>query len=121
MTLDEAAQPGRPADEDDTFGVSAQRVEDRVVLEMTGELDISGTELALSAARSALEAQPLPTTLQVDGGGLEFVDSSGIAALLRIRDLAAAANVPFVVTEASVSFRRVIELAGLEGTFFPPA
>jgi anti-anti-sigma factor len=120
-TLEETEQPDALVDGDDDFGVSVRRVDERAVVEMTGELDLYGADLAISAARAALEAQPLPTGLEIGVGGLGFVDSSGLAALLSIRELAMGADVPFAITNASASVRRVVEVSGLNDIFFPSA
>jgi anti-anti-sigma factor len=121
LTLDEPQQPDALVDEDEVFGVSIRRVDDRAVVVMTGELDLDGSDQAISAARSALDAQPLPTSLEIDAGGLDFVDSSGIAALLSIRELAMAVDVPFAIAKASSPVRRVVDVTGLHDVLFSPA
>jgi anti-sigma B factor antagonist len=101
------------ADIPDLLVVTPHRRGRRAVIEIAGELDLDGQGLLLSAAESALDQPPPPIRLDIDADGVEFMDSSGLAALLRIREKAELAEVTFHVTRASSEFRRVVDLAGL--------
>jgi anti-anti-sigma factor len=85
------------------------------VLAVSGDLDISGVEDFLSHASRLLDLDT--HVIDVDLGGVTFVDSSGLGALVRLQKRANAdgrqlrlANVPRPVT-------RVLELTGLTDLF----
>jgi anti-anti-sigma factor len=78
-----------------------------------GEFDMSGTGTFWANVSEAIAARPQSIT--VEAARLEFIDSSGLLALMRARDAATEAGVAFRVREASPAFRRVVELTGAEG------
>jgi anti-anti-sigma factor len=81
-----------------------------VVLTVTGEVDLGSVAALQEAVDRALALQP--PELAFDLSGLRFMDSSGIAVLLR-----AAARIGTVqVRNPSAVVRRVIELTGLAGS-----
>jgi anti-anti-sigma factor len=81
-----------------------------VVLALSGELDLSTVGPLNAAVQDAVERKP--DALIFDLAGLTFMDSSGIAALLR-----AVGSVNTVqVRNPSGIVRRVIELSGLAQT-----
>lgn len=84
------------------------------VVRLTGEIDISNAE----PIGDALDAIVGPDARQVvvDLDGLDFMDSAGIAMLLRI-----AARVDVVeIRNPSEVMRRIIECTGLTGIFRMP-
>jgi anti-anti-sigma factor len=78
---------------------------------LDGELDMAGLARFWGCVSTVLAPHPL--SLAVDVRGLSFIDSSGLAALLRARDAAAEAHVAFRVDEPSPPLRRVAELTGV--------
>ena len=77
------------------------------IVTVSGELDISNAEVL--AATVAVLTDEHPERLVFDLSGLRFMDSAGIAVLLR-----AAAKVKSVLLrEPSPAVRRVVELTGL--------
>jgi anti-sigma B factor antagonist len=79
---------------------------------LSGELDMTGTERFWAHVSEAVEAHPVSIT--VLARGLDFIDSSGLVALLRARDAAREAEVGFQVRDPSPALRRIAELTGLE-------
>jgi anti-anti-sigma factor len=69
---------------------------------LSGEFDMT----------EAVEAHPVSIT--VVARGLNFIDSSGLVALLRARDAAREAGVRFHVRDPSPALRRIAELTELE-------
>lgn len=96
------------------FTVRARRSGDLAVLAIVGELDLDSQELLATTAQAVLEEPPPPARLEIDATGIEFVDSSGLATLLRIREQAGDADIPFGVSKSSLRFERVVSLAGLD-------
>jgi anti-sigma B factor antagonist len=100
---------------DDAFALGAVEAAGNVagvpVVRLTGEIDISNAE----PIGDALEAIVGPDARQVvvDLEGLQFMDSAGIAMLLRT-----AARVDEVeIRNPSDVMRRIIECTGLTGVF----
>jgi anti-anti-sigma factor len=79
------------------------------IISLSGDLDISNVK-DLDGAVASLTADP-PERLIIDTSDLRFMDSAGIAVLLRV-----AAQVPTVqIRNPSKAVRRVIEVTGLTG------
>jgi len=79
----------------------------RVVVE--GELDMATSERLWSVLSGALADSSSPV-VRLEFGGVTFMDSSGLAALLRVVD----AGREVVLGGAGESVRRVVEATGLE-------
>jgi anti-anti-sigma factor len=81
------------------------------VVRLVGEIDISNTE-PIGDALDAIVGREARRVV-VDVSGLDFMDSAGIAMLLRV-----AARVDAVeIRNPSVVMRRIIESTGLSGVF----
>jgi anti-anti-sigma factor len=77
-----------------------------------GEFDMTGTARFWASVSEALSTHPPSVT--VEARGLTFIDSSGLAALIRAREAADAAGVAFRVDEPSPPLRRSAEVHGVE-------
>ena len=81
---------------------------------VTGELDAS-TSPSLAAAVAEL---PVGSgQIDVDLGGVTFIDSSGLRVLIALSDRATADGRKVVVSGASNPVRRLFEITGLESVF----
>lgn len=93
----------------------AQRHElDVTYLEVVGELDLLDAIELGEAGRQALT--PDCRVLRIDLSGVTFIGSSGLAALIAIRNEALAAH-ELILDNVPSSFRRVLELSGLSSVF----
>jgi anti-anti-sigma factor len=81
----------------------------RLHVGLAGELDIASLPDVAPQMDALLARDPQP--VQVDLEGLEFLDSSGIAVLIRIANHFH----PVEVRNATPAVRRVIEVLGLAG------
>jgi anti-anti-sigma factor len=79
---------------------------------VVGEFDMTGTARFWASVSEALATHP--PSITVEARGLTFIDSSGLAALLRAREAADEAGVAFGIREPSPPLRRVAELHGVE-------
>jgi anti-anti-sigma factor len=79
---------------------------------VAGSLDRHSSASFRECVGEALGARP--AFVVVDARGLTFVDSSGMAALVRARHAASEAGVTFRVSDASPALRHVAEDAGFE-------
>jgi anti-sigma B factor antagonist len=75
-----------------------------------GEFDMTVTESFWAHVSEALETQPVSIT--VEARGLTFIDSSGLAALIRACEAAGEAGAAFRVSEPSPALRRMVEITG---------
>lgn len=84
-------------------------------------LDLSGslTSLEGPALLDALETAILRSArnLQLGLRNVTFIDSSGLQALVRVRERAAAAELPLQLLTPSVRVRRILEVTGLKRAF----
>lgn len=118
------AVPGTATELDSELGgdgllsMSSQRHGSRAVVEISGELDLSGTELLKSKLREVL-AEGVDT-LEIDASRLGFIDSVGLTMLLAFRLNTVKEGVAFRVVAASEQYARVVRLAGLADDLLPP-
>jgi anti-anti-sigma factor len=85
------------------------------VITLAGELDMYSAGMELTGLlASCVECR---CDVLVDLSDLEFIDSMGIAALLRLRSELAAADHRLVLVAPGDRVSRVIEMTGLSGTF----
>jgi anti-sigma B factor antagonist len=85
------------------------------VIELSGEFDMA-VEPALSKA-FANAFDTAPRTITVDLRKLEFLDSSGLHALLRARDACAALGCRLILVRPSRPVLRVFEVTGVSERF----
>jgi len=106
---------GQPIDElggADPFVVTTRTDGAHTVLALTGELDLDATTQLLAAVRQAL-AHTGAEAIELELHGLNFLDSSGLQALLTAHDEVEAAGIRFRVTTISMLAARVVDIAGL--------
>jgi len=89
--------------------ISADR---NLMLEFEGELDHHGARSALRELELAVDAA-LPRTLVMDLGGVSFMDSSGIALILRAQQRMQLLDGSVLVTHVPAQARRVLDAAGI--------
>lgn len=87
--------------------------EDRnLTIRLTGDLDHHGAKGLMEAIDRAME-QNLPNKTVLDLGGLSFMDSSGIAVILRAKRRMEALQGTLSVTNIPRQAARVLQTAGL--------
>jgi anti-sigma B factor antagonist len=95
-----------------TFRVRAEERPGGVVVVAEGELDLVGAP-ALAAALPKSGDSPVV----LDLGGVGFMDSSGLRALLEARQACLDAGRPFAIARPSDAVLRVLELVDLAQQF----
>jgi anti-anti-sigma factor len=80
-------------------------------LAVSGEVDIAVVDALLAEARPCLHAAT--SGLELDLGGLTFVDSSGLAAFVRLRNEAVQAGKTVTLTNVPATTLRLLEVTGL--------
>ena len=86
----------------------------RVVVVLRGELDVTD---AASVAAALTEVAARERHIIVDLAGLEFIDSSGLAALARVRKCARSAGGDLLLAAPQPSVLRVLSLTRLIEVF----
>ena len=84
-----------------------------LLLMFSGEIDHHGARDALRRIERAIDAA-LPKTLTLDLAGVTFMDSSGIALILRSQQRMRLLEGAVVVRNAPPQARRVLEAAGIQ-------
>ena len=91
--------------------VEIRHAADRVILTLTGELDMASAPMLQSAVEGAdLDAREL---VVLDLKGLEFIDSTGLRVILAVRKLCADRGQEFAVTQGSQQVERLLSVTGV--------
>ncbi len=83
-----------------------------LLLEFSGELDHHGARNALWEVEQAIDAA-LPKKLVLDLGGVTFMDSSGIALILRAQQRMQLLDGSLLVCNVPPQAKRVLDAAGI--------
>jgi anti-sigma B factor antagonist len=92
--------------------ITREQNDGTVVLRLVGELDIA------SAPRLEAEfgaAAPLAGRVMVDLSGVEFIDSSGLRALLAVAGRAREQDRELSIRRPSAEVQRIFEISGVDG------
>jgi anti-anti-sigma factor len=86
-------------------------------LVLDGEIDLAVAEELRAAGTRAVAALSPGVPLELDLGGVTFIDSSGLGALISLRNAAKSAGSSLVLVNISPPIVRLLELTGLRATF----
>ena len=86
-----------------------------LVLEVAGDLDHTNAQQLRRAAREA--ALPAGRLLAVDLGKLTFCDSSGITALIAVRNHVVSVGAQVALVAVPANTRRLLDMTGLDQVF----
>ena len=92
--------------------VSTQRDDGVATLSISGAMDLDAVDHIEGAIGEAVNT-PGTSTIVVDLSAVDFLDSSGIAILLKGRRVADAGGVTYRVTGAAGMVRQVLDLTGV--------
>ena len=92
--------------------MQATSADRNLLLEFRGELDHHGARNALRELEMAVDAA-LPKVLVLDMSGITFMDSSGIALILRAQQRMQLLDGSILVCNVPAQARRVLDAAGL--------
>ena len=98
------------------FAVRAEQRPDHLRVLVSGELDLY-REAELRSCVDALLVDRAPERLVLDVCGLQFLDSSGLRALLTCRDRARSAGVPLTLAVTPGPVTRLLDVAGVRDWF----
>ena len=92
--------------------IRARDNERELLLELSGEIDHHGARNALKEVEMAIDAA-LPRLLTLDFSGVTFMDSSGIALILRSQQRMQLLDGSLLVRNVPQQARRVLDAAGI--------
>ena len=92
--------------------INAKSADRSLLLELSGELDHHGARNSLREVEMAIDAA-LPKTLVLDMSGITFMDSSGIALILRAQQRMQLLDGSILVCNVPQQARRVLDAAGI--------
>ena len=92
--------------------IRARDNERELLLELSGEIDHHGARNALKEVEMAIDAA-LPRLLTLDFSGVTFMDSSGIALILRSQQLMQRLDGSVVIRNRPAQAKRVLDAAGI--------
>ncbi|WP_312280469.1 STAS domain-containing protein [Oscillibacter sp.] len=92
--------------------IKMQTADRNLLLELSGELDHHAAKNAIRDLELAVDAA-LPRRLLLDFGGVTFMDSSGIALLLRAKRCMDALDGSMQVCHVPPQAKRVMDAAGI--------
>lgn len=92
--------------------INAKSTDRNLLLELKGELDHHGARNALREIELAIDAS-LPKMLVLDLAGVVFMDSSGIALILRAQQRMQLLDGSILVCNVPAQARRVLDAAGI--------
>lgn len=97
---------------DEQLHIVARQGQDRLILELEGELDMASSGLLEEALASAdLESS---RAVVLDLRGVRFLDSTGLKTIFRARNLAREGGQQFAVTRGSAQVQRLLSLTRLD-------
>jgi anti-sigma B factor antagonist len=92
-----------------------EEIDDRTVVAVSGDLDL-GSAPALESALADLA--PFARPVVIDLAGVEFIDSSGMRALLAVNEMViGAVGTPVTLAGGTPATKRLIELTGINQVF----
>jgi len=92
--------------------MNAKSADRNLLLELSGELDHHGARNAIRDLEMAIEAA-LPKKLVLDMAGVTFMDSSGIALILRAQQRMQLLDGSLLVCNVPQQAKRVLDAAGI--------
>jgi anti-anti-sigma factor len=88
-------------------------VDDAVTVTVRGEIDLATSTRLNRDLDGALDQEPAPTRLRIDLSEVHFMDTSGVAVMLKARRRALEAGARFSVISPSPTIKRLLEITGL--------
>ena len=92
--------------------INAKSADRNLLLELSGELDHHGARNTLREIELAIDAS-LPRMLILDLAGVTFMDSSGIALILRAQQRMQILDGSLLVCNVPAQAKRVLDAAGI--------
>lgn len=89
---------------------------DVAVLALTGRFDFNAHREFREGYESLMQ-KPGIRALEIDMGGVDYLDSSALGMLLLLKDSAASRNIKLQITRTSGTVRQILEIANFNKLF----
>jgi anti-sigma B factor antagonist len=99
----------------DDLEIQTRYAGDTATVVVAGEIDLATSTQLNRELDSVLDRVPAPVQLRIDLGAVPFMDTSGVAILLKARRRALAQGCRFTVISTSHALTRLFEITGLAG------
>ena len=93
--------------------VTIARAGDAVTVTVRGEIDLATSTRLNRELEAALDHDPHPARLRIDLAQVNFMDTTGVAVLLKARRHALETGARFSVISTSPTIKRLLEITGL--------
>jgi anti-anti-sigma factor len=93
--------------------VTIVREDDIATVTVRGEIDLATSTRLNRELDIALDEPPPPARLRIDLAGVTFMDTTGVAVLLKARRRALELGARFSVSSTSPTIGRLLEITGL--------
>lgn len=93
------------------LAIGTRRDRDQYIIELAGELDLSGVTRVAEIFAGALESEA--RSIVLDLRNLEFLDSTGVHAILMAQRQATKENRGFVIVRGQRQVQRIFEISGI--------
>lgn len=99
------------------MGLQVDRVDDELVLDLDGDVDLENAHEPYEAVVAALEPPAGVSRVVVDLRRVAFIDSRGLGGLIRAKQEADRAQVAFRLRNLDPRVARVLAMTGLDQEF----
>lgn len=89
----------------------------RAVAVVTGEIDLHSSNDLQQALLGLLDHDPQPTKIVVDLSGVPYMDSSGVASLVKLLSRTKKLGVELVLAAPTTKVRSIMEITRLDSVF----
>ncbi|MBI5746077.1 MAG: STAS domain-containing protein [Nitrospirae bacterium] len=96
--------------------VKTRRCEDKVVLSLSGRFDFTGHRDFRSGYEEVLKESGMQE-IEVDLGGVDYMDSSALGMLLLLKEKAAMSNQKVILSNCKGTIRQILEVANFGKLF----
>ncbi|MCX7680144.1 MAG: STAS domain-containing protein [Spirochaetes bacterium] len=97
------------------LSISTETKNNIIIIHLKGELDINSTHDFKTATSSKLAIRP--STIALNMSGLNYIDSSGIGALVKLNKDTHAAGIHLILFDLEEGIRNMFKLSRLETIF----
>ncbi len=106
---------GNDAQNAGSFSFETQTTDEETVIVVVGELDAATAPGFKDDVENLLPQ--VHSKLRIDLASVQFIDSSGLRALLAIREFGSGIKVPVTVSPTSENAQKLLEITGLQDYF----
>jgi anti-sigma B factor antagonist len=99
-----------------TFGIRTQRGSNSSTLVIEGEADLATAVEIVDAGIRALDARDVQS-VRIDLAAVTFMDSTGIGALIQLRNLAIEKDKQIVLEQVPDRIIKLLQITGLDAVF----